>query len=376
MREYLKHYNLRITALSPIHVGDGGKLGKKEYIQYGNSGPVIVPDTAKMFVDLQRGRLDGAYEEFMLSNYNSDLGQWLNSRRINEQYVKRWEMYRMDPGDAFVRRTNGGGATPKEILTFMKDPYGNPYIPGSALKGMLRTALICQRISREPERYKDKISGITSSASYGKNRNTYLKSETAALEAAVFNTLGRADRKDNAVNSIMSGFIVSDSKPIQLSQLVLAQKIDYTLRGQEKPLPILREALKPGSQIDFELTIDTEICKITIEEVLSALDYFQQEVYKSFYSRFGRGANAKGTVWLGGGCGFLSKTILYPICGKEAVKITDKVFQTTLGKNYDTHKHRNDISNGVAPHVCKCTRYGGKLYDMGMGKIELILKTD
>ena len=35
MEEYLKHYTLRITALSPIHVGDGTKLGKKEYIQQG-----------------------------------------------------------------------------------------------------------------------------------------------------------------------------------------------------------------------------------------------------------------------------------------------------------------------------------------------------
>ena len=373
MREYLKHYNLRITALSPIHVGDGGKLGKKEYIQYDSKGPVIVPDTAKMFGDLQRARLDGAYEEFMLSDYGSGLGQWLYSKRINEQYAKRWEMYRMDPGDAFARRTNGGGATPKEILTFMKDPYGNPYIPGSTLKGMLRTALICYRVSREPERYKDKISEITRSASVRASRNKYLRFETNALEAAVFHTLERPNvRKDDAVNSIMSGFIVSDSKPLPLSQLVLAQKIDYTLGRQEKPLPILREALKPGSQIDFELTIDTKTCNITIEEVFSALDYFQQEAYKSFYSRFGRGANAKGTVWLGGGCGFLSKTILYPLCGKDALKTADKIFQTTLGGIYGKHKHKNDISNGVAPHVCKCTRYGGKLYDMGMGKIELL----
>ncbi len=373
MQDYLKHYNLRITALAPIHVGDGGKLGKKEYIQYSDRGMVIVPDTAKMFGDLQQHRLDKAYEDFILnSSYNMDLGRWLSSQRIYEQYSRRWTLYSMDPGDAFMRRAGGGGGTPKEILTFMKDPYGLPYIPGSTLKGMLRTALICWRIHQDPGRYKDKISDIMRSASDRASRNTYLKSKTAALEAAVFHTLERTDRKDNAVNSIMSGFIVSDSAPLPLSQLVLAQKIDYTLRRQEKPLPILREALKPGSQIDFELTIDTKTCNITIEEIFSALDYFQQVSYDCFYSRFGRGTKAKGTVWLGGGIGFLSKTILYPVCGKEALRTADKVFQATLNKIYSTHKHNNDISNGVAPHVCKCTRYGGQLYDMGMGKIELI----
>ena len=78
-------------------------------------------------------------------------------------------------------------------------------------------------------------------------------------------------------------------------------------------------------------------------------------------------------VWLGGGTGFLSKTILYSVYeDQKAVRITDQIFQNTLGKNYREHHHDSDVRKNLSPHMCKCTRYCGKLYDMGLGKIEVI----
>ncbi len=374
MQEYLKHYRLRITALAPIHVGDGSKIGKKEYIQQGLKKPIIVPDVNKMFDTLCRMKKENAYMKFMLDGNNQGLGQWLDGQRIDQSYIDSWKRYSLDPGDAFVRKSTGKrNGTPKEILSFIKDAYEKPYVPGSTLKGMLRTAILCWRIYNNPTQYQDKLEKISRSlCGYGSRKN-YLKGETEEIEAAVFHTLHRnKDRKGDALNSIMSGFIVSDSTPLDEGQLILVQKIDFTLRGEEKTLPILREALKPGTKIDFELTIDTRICDVTIEEVLDALEYFQNISYDYFYSRFKRGGRAKGIVWLGGGTGFLSKTVLYPLYEDKAVKLVNQIFKTTLGKNYSQHKHEKDIANKVAPHVCKCTRYKGKLYDMGMGKIELL----
>ncbi len=375
MQNFLKHYQLRITALSPIHVGDGSKLGKKEYIQQGIRKPVIVPDIHKMLQTLCLLRRENAYAEFVLNDNRMPLGKWLETQNIGQQYINSWKRYSMDPGDAFVRQSTGrNDATPKEILCFMKDAYDKPYVPGSTLKGMLRTALLCQRIHENPEKYAQELRALSQAAGQRGSRNSFMSRETTALETAVFHTLNRDEKKQsNAVNSIMAGFIVSDSKPIDEKQLMLAQKIDYTLRGEEKKLPILREALKPGTQIDFELTIDTRLCDATMEEILSALEYFRKVSDERFYSRFQRTASRlPGTVWLGGGTGFLSKTILYPLYGAEAVKLTDQVFRVSLGKIYDKHKHAKDLANNVAPHICKCTRYNGKLYDMGLGKIEVI----
>lgn len=374
MQDYLKEYQMRITALSPVHVGNGMKIGKKEYIQQGETAPVIVPDMVKMFSTLHRLNKEQAYAEFMLNEKRIGLGQWLKEQKITGQYIESWKRYSMDAGDAFVRKSTGKrDATPKEIMCFMKDAYERPYIPGSTLKGMLRTALLCWRVYKNRDMYKQELSNLVHATDYDGKRKTYLQRETETLETAVFHTLGRDDRRQmNAVNSIMSGFVVSDSKPISEKRLILAQKIDYNLYYEEKKLPILREALMPGTQIDFSITIDNTICDVTIEELIEALEYFKKTVYDNFYVKFGRGCTIDGTVWLGGGTGFLSKTILYPLYERRAVELTDKVFRVTLGKNYKEHKHNSDVANGASPHVCKCTRYQGKLYDMGAGKIEIL----
>ena len=44
MEEFLKHYRMRIEALSPIYIGSGVKLGKKEYIYMPWNHEVIIPD--------------------------------------------------------------------------------------------------------------------------------------------------------------------------------------------------------------------------------------------------------------------------------------------------------------------------------------------
>ncbi len=379
MQNYLKQYNMRITALSPIHVGDGSSIGKKEFIQMGGMRkPVIVPDVNKMFQTLCDMQKDKEYAKYMLNkDERKGLGQWLVEQRIPEDTIQEWKRYSMDPGDAFARKNDREKVSPpKEIVAFIKDSYGKPYVPGSTIKGMLRNAILCYRIYKNPSSYKRMIDDLAAAAYKDGKGKSFLQNETGRIEKAVFNTLKReGTRPEDEVNSIMAGFIVSDSRPIDENQLMLAQKIDYTLDGEEKPLNVLREALKPETQIEFELTIDTRICDITVDELFAALDYFNQVSYQYFYSRFERGNQSKGTVWLGGGTGFLSKTMLYPIYGDQAVQIADKAFKATIGKNYSVHKHERDIPNGVAPHVCKCTSYNGKLYDMGMGRIEQIDKT-
>lgn len=373
MYNYLDNYQMQITALSPIHVGDGSKLGKKEYIQLRQQGPVLVPDLQKMFRDLILMHKDAAFASFMLGNSRDSLGQWLIQQKIDKKKIESWTRYQMDAGDAFIKPQNGKTGTPKDIACFVKDAYGNPYVPGSGMKGMLRTALLAKEIRENPGEFSSLLEDVIGTAREGGKRNTFLQRETKKLETAAFHSLKRDEaRESSAVNSVMAGLIVSDSQPMDPSSLILTQKIDYSLDRKEKPLPILREALAPGTKISFTITIDTELCPYSIEDILDALDNFQMDCYRYFYSRFGRGTKNDGVVWLGGGTGFLSKTVLYSAFEDRGVMVTDSVFRTTLGKNYYVHKHDKDIGVKTAPHVCKCTRYHGKLYDMGMGKIEVI----
>ncbi len=375
MKDYLQHYTMKLTALAPIHVGGGRLIGKKEYIQYGGTkSPVMIPDQEKMIRDLCLLHKENAFCSFMLSNDKRvSLGDWLRDQHIDKARIQKWISYALDAGDAFIK-PNGKGGTPKEINCFCKDPYGMAYIPGSTLKGMIRTALLVHEIKRNPEGYEKILRDLYDAAPRGGQRNSYLQRETQNLEIQAFHTLERPETKaKDALNSVMSGLVVGDSQPIPTAQLTLCQKIDYSLKQIEKPIPTLREALKPGTEVLFDLTIDSQLFPYEMETILEALNEFQSDCYEYFYKRFGRGKDANGIVWIGGGVGFLSKTILYSIYGEDAVRVTDQVFRTTLSnKIYDQHKHQRDISLGIAPHVCKCTRYQGKLYDMGMGKLEIV----
>lgn len=375
MKDYLQHYTMRLTALAPIHVGNGRLIGKKEYIQYGMKSSVIIPDQEKMIHDLCLLHKENAFASFMLSDdRRASLADWLTQQRIEKTRVQKWTSYTMDAGDAFIK-SDGGDNPKKEIHCFCKDSYGMAYVPGSTLKGMLRTALLVHEIRMKPGSYERHLKELEEAAPRGGRRTNYLQKETQSLEVQTFHILERPEtRARDAVNSVMSGLIVGDSKPIPTAQLMLCQKIDYSLERREKPLPTLREALKPGTQVLFDLTIDRQTFPYELEDILEALSEFQADCYEYFYKRFGRGKNADGIVWLGGGVGFLSKTILYSAYGDDAVRITDNVFQATLSKNYSQHKHQRDLVLGIAPHVCKCTRYQGKLYDMGMGKLEVVGK--
>lgn len=374
MSDFLKHYEMKITALSPMHIGNGEKIGKKEYIYLPWDNTVIIPDVRLLLGEIQKKHLDRQYAEYMLKNNRDELGNWLKKQGFQRQEFKHFQKYTLNAGDTLQEPGTQRDRRTREILSFIKDPYGMPYVPGSSIKGMLRTALLAYEIMKDTSGYTSIKRQIQSGASRReKNRMIYLNRETQALETQSFHTLRKnAEKPGDAVNCNLSGLIVSDSRPISLENLVLSQKIDYTLDKKEKPLPIFREAVIPGTEIFFDVTIDEKDCPYMMEQILEALNVFQRNCYQFFYSRFGRGTKQDGTIWLGGGCGFLSKTILYEMFGKDAVGIVDQIFQNTLGKNYDIHKHNKDKALHLAPHVCKCTRYQGELYDMGMGRIEVV----
>ena len=63
MKEYLKIYRIKITALSPIHIGSGEKINKKEYIYLPRNHQVLIPDIEKMYGDLQKKGLGKAYSQ-------------------------------------------------------------------------------------------------------------------------------------------------------------------------------------------------------------------------------------------------------------------------------------------------------------------------
>lgn len=382
MNTYLKHYRMRIKTLSPVFIGDGTKIEKKEYIYDQRSNKIDVPDIFQLYQYLEKHRLAGEYADYVFQNDNRSLDVWMRQKdawgkeRVPRQDWKEFVRYSLDAsGIVFDVQSGGRMVKAKEINCFIKDAYGRPYVPGSSIKGMLRTALLAYELQKDDGLRKRCGQNIATALDRDVNKKRQILSrETKGLEEDVFHTLERERvKQSDAVCCNLSGLIVGDSDPLKVEDLTLCQKIDYGTEGQEKALNLLREALKPGTEICFDLTIDASVCPYGIEELMKAVDVFGQLCYERFYHKFGRGRNEKGIVWLGGGCGFASKTVLHAIFDEKATEMTSKVFRATLGKNYQVHKHQYDVQKyRVSPHVCKCTRYRNNLYDMGMCRIEVV----
>lgn len=364
MQQYLKTYRIKLRTQGPVFVGNGKELSKKEYL-FLNNGNIGIMDISKMYALMAKKNLLPAFEDFMVNDARNDLRRWMQEKRIDKKEYLSCIRYSVEQGDTTLQR-----GRKLQIMECIKDPYGLPYLPGSTLKGMLRTILlsnellkkngevVCQaeQLVRKVERTDGKI-----------NRNSYLKREVKQVETAAFHTLDREKtKKEDAVNDILSGFIVSDSNPVSIEQLVMCQRWEYHTNGTERTINMLRECIKPGVEIYFDLTIDEKRCNITIEELLKAIERVTHCYNKCFIHAFKEINEIPiNSVYVGGGTGYVSKTITYPMLGKErGIPFTKKIFEDI--KVPRNHKHDLDKEYGASPHILKCTKYAGKLYQMGL----------
>ena len=360
---YLRKYILEIRSLGPVFIGSGKSVGKKEYIYDRAANHIYFPDAKKMFFGLQkRGKL-AAYEEYLLKD-NSDLYFFFKNNDISKNEYMKWVSYDVAMGDKGLITKNT-----KEILTFMKDSHGDAYIPGSSLKGALRTILqCCYYLNHETEAKRMK-SSIQKAPE--ENRSRYLAREDRKMDVqAIHANLYEESSIDNQVNDTLSGLIVGDSGAVDPKRLCIVQKVDQTVDGTPKPFPLLRECIAPGTAIQFPITIDSRICKIGPKYIVDAVAQFYQYYKSEFSERFRKAPpiqNHANTFFLGGGAGYVSKTCTYSVAsGKEGVQMTSKIINATLPRNVQRqHGHDKDVSLGASPHMLKCTNYNGKEMQMG-----------
>lgn len=368
MIDYLKHYKVRLTVVGPVHIGSGREILKTEYIFLDERKKIAVMDMAKLYkltIDCKHGK---SFEQFMSGENRITLKKWLDDSKIDSKKYLNCAKYVIDSrGVDFSNGTKG-----INVMEFVKDAYGKPYVPGSSIKGMLRTVLLSGDILRNQEIYKVLVNSLKQQG----QSNDYSKKEIEAIEQTAFFTLKR-DKKvpSNAVNDELSGLIVSDSKPLELSNLMLGQKVDCTLSGKKMNLPILRECLKQGSEIEFSVSIDTTICSLSKEEILESIELFNENYYGCFLSAFaGATKPESNAVYLGGGSGFATKTVMYPLYGKkEGVPLVSNIFKKTMNdKIYKKHVHESDVDLGISPHIAKYTKDNGSLFEMGLCRLEFL----
>ncbi len=128
----------RITCLTPTLVGDGERLSPIDYMVWKDQ--VNVLDQMRIFRLLARGpRLEGYLGQLKRAE-KLDFASWGG---FAQNYAGRRIPFEHSSASSVWEKAHAENLF---IPTFSKGPNG-PYLPGSALKGALKTAIVCARAS-------------------------------------------------------------------------------------------------------------------------------------------------------------------------------------------------------------------------------------
>lgn len=329
-------FEFKLYTLSPVHIGGGQSATAKEYIY--EDEKYYFPDMGKFYVYLMNNRpeLLTKYENFLLNSGNKT--NKANARLTN--FVKENNISKRDFGGFYVGANEFDDGKPEllnDISLFVRDGYGKKYIPGSSLKGAIRTII-------ENMIIKDKYNS---------------------------KKLELGEKYDNLFHDIR----VYDSNPISDKSFIMAGKYDY--KKQPKKIGVVqRESIKPWCVVKFE--IDTRGKEAT--ELIEQLVKISKEYYKKYQSfflldgsfdkkyiqnNFKTASSDLGVLYLGAGSGIWTKTIM-----DKAWNNVDKI---------RSRQPRNTKMKGKG--VMKLTKAPGKtsllnnnehLFEMGKCNFEVI----
>ena len=162
--------NIRITNLTQVHIGSGETLQKDTDFIVRRNGKdsdiyIIDPDRVGKIIGTDQRVLDQWIASIEKGDTNSFFDLFLKRAKPADYSKRRITNYADD------RR----GMTLKE---FIHDGTGRPYIPGSSLKGAIRTAIIAFLASKMPETVKERIVGSLADK-HGKYRDEFGEHKSA-----------------------------------------------------------------------------------------------------------------------------------------------------------------------------------------------------
>lgn len=298
---------LRLRTITPLHIGDGTSLHSLDYVVYNGrfyriSGRMFENFLGEMeekgvslgdrFVDWSTTIAD------QMQNIESERRKDPKGRDYNQQLSdlrRKFSLFEFakicGQEQAFINFISGQkrNALPintedkriQEIRGFQRDGSGNVYVPGSSVKGSIRTALLYHFLEQHADHEEvrkilqtnlDKVRKEKDEAEKRKFRfslDRYKKQfgeelEFLAFRAGMIPERGGAPRNTEAQDDLLKCLLVSDAYVdpdgigIEKIDLYLVKKLPkgagYKAQ-QQRQAPAV-EAIQPGQILKFDITIN------------------------------------------------------------------------------------------------------------------------
>ena len=361
---------IELTCISPVHIGSGVKLLPFEYLYDRRRRDVFFVDEGKFSALLMRHQLIDDFVADMRQRRRPYLMNWLTERRISEREIQGITLRR---AKVHIRQDERSSLNDVACLETLSD--GRPYIPGSSLKGAIRSAVV-YHLLRQPahENLRREYWGKLQEAMNARNIKAEIGKTAKKLEEELLCRLKYADEKgrysDAAMRDVMRGLRIGDAMPTakRLDTEVI-QKIDVSTHAnksgrKEHGISLFRECIPMGSKFRFQITVEKEIlAQIGIRDIeglirmcrtytASGIAMQERAFGRDYRAEFDEAGDAD--IMLGGGTGFLSKTIFYALApteeiGRKTVAVLlDQLFQ------HPAHYHRQK-DTVLSPRTLKLT---------------------
>ncbi len=266
---------MMLKVLSPLHIGNGNKLTPVDI--YPSGDRVYVLDVERLFSDLQRLGVDLEEILALLRNPPGEHYVW-------KGYI---EEYHLNPSDYALYSLpvfGEPGKTSMQINEFIKS-NGRPYIPGSSVKGAIRTAVFYKALREcgDSGTAMNLVSGLSGNLARGigyseslvdyylayldreiaRNRRFDRKRADDLLEAIVFGIEG--SRRFPGIQyepkrDPMRALIIRDSQSIGRKHLAVYHV--NIIGNTSDEMKSWVEALQPGTETEVELKFESELLRI------------------------------------------------------------------------------------------------------------------
>lgn len=394
-RDFQETYKMAVEILTPVNIACNEVLKANEYLYDAKTSTVYFLNQMMWHKFIYTHNLFDEYERYIKSSSEKSLYEWLQSFGYKINDVKL-----AIKSKAFAHvNVLKSKKTLNDIVLQSKLIDGTPFIHGSSIKGVIRTAILYDLLNKNREikkRYWNEIKSLRSSMKSAQIKkylisdiNKDINKKATNLEVALLHKLNLVNKENkpikqfNAVCSVMRGISVGDSEHInQAVPMEVLQKIDLGLNKDVdagKEMPVFRECILPKAKFNFQLKIDKTMTKEiginSIDDLLRMLQNYFDFVNDIFKSAFGKRCEHLfdeingGNIYLGSNTGFLTKTLVMALADRkeEAVDfIRDLLDMNFNGKKT---KHNGIKDTKISPRTLKATKYKGNTILMGVAKI-------
>lgn len=367
-----KTYKMKLTTLSPVFIGSGEELNQSQYVFDNKTMTVKILDENKFSNFLIKNNLIDDYSNALMKYGGKiNLKRWLEEKRIPLNYPI---FSNSIPCRELVEKDEKSGKLEQKsslnlIKTFVKNSDNLAYIPGSSIKGAIRTAFCSYIVNQNKDKFQKEWFALKESLlNSGKDSGKIIKQ----IETKCFKLIKCSDKKEEN-RDVFSTLIISDSESIEKNKLYITTRFDCANQKKSaSPMPMYLELIEPNTDIYFNLTIDTGVTKyFSIEGIKKVLNFYARQqsdniIYENCSEYLYRpdeiSENYEPDFCIGGMTGFFNKNIVYSLAPakQEAVNLLRRYFESKFKK----HKHK-EYDKDIAPHTIKAVTDNGDIIPLG-----------